>query len=123
MSCAGHWENSACPHSQPLCLSRHSSAPVPGAWGGQPPPHVLLWQLPAQVLPAHPLLQGCLETWLEGRDLRGHSSESSSPFHGQLLAQLCFPERHPCSPGSCCSLDSCCSLESEGLHLLPSCNC
>lgn len=78
--------------SSPWCLA-----------GGQPPPRVPPWQLPAQVLPAHPLLQGCLETWLEGRDLCGHSSESGSPSRGHLLAELYFSQRHACSPGSCCS--------------------
>lgn len=101
-SCARLWELWACPHSQPLCLSRHCSAPAPGAWGGSHRPCATA-AASCQVLPAHPLLRGCLETWLEGRDLCGPSSESSSPFCGQLLAELCFPQRQPCSPGSCCS--------------------
>lgn len=62
------------------------------------------------------LLQGCLETWLKGRDLRGHSRcrECTSPFQQAAAQQSSAPRpatpRHPVLSRH--------YLESEGLHLL-----
>lgn len=64
------------------------------------------------------LLQGCLETWLKGRDLRGHSGccEYTSPFQQAAAQQSSAPR--PVTP-----LHPVLSrhyLESEGLRpLLP----
>lgn len=51
------------------------------------------------------LLQGCLETWLKGRDLRGHSGccEYTSPFQPATPLHPVLSRHY---------------LESEGLRLL-----